>query len=165
MLDRGYPEAVKIIRKRKKLTQKECAQRVDMDPKVWSRYETGKATITNGAIESMRKALQCTESELWHLAMPAQRAHYHGHTEEVREEAPDFGTPMAAGASVVQRLMALDENALPAEERGWFKANRNALATALTSMLTLVDNFVERFLDSAGRLRLAKEAKEEVAAE
>ncbi len=161
MLARGYRQAIRTIRRRKKLTQKECAKRSGIDQRDWSKYETGKKRITQHALDRMRDALECTDTDLWILANPVQVAHHSRQPQEIREDSYAYGsTPPPAAAA--QRLLAMDETALPAEERHWFRAQRNALATALTNqhtaltnVLTAIDQVVARYWELVGKLPAA----------
>ncbi len=131
-----------------------------MDKKTWSKYETGANRITNKALAKMREALECTESELWHVAFPIQRAYHQGKANQVREEGADaeYGTATAAG--LFQSLWAMDETGLPAEDKKWFNADRNALATALSGVLAVFDTLAERYVALTTKLRSAEEDTE-----
>ncbi len=167
MLARGYNEAIRTIRRRKKLTQKTCAARSGIDQRDWSKYETGAKRITQHALDRMRDALECTDTDLWLLANPVQVAHHSRQAQEIREDSFAYGvTPAPAAAA--QRLMAMDEKALPAEEQHWFKVQRNALATtltnlytALTNVLTAIDQVAARYWELVGKLPAADDDIEE----
>lgn len=151
MISRGYKEAIRTIRRRRKLTQKTCAQRIGMDQREWSKYEKGKQRITQNALNRMRDALECTDTDLWILANPIQVAHHSRQPEEIREDSYTYGsTPVPAGAA--RRLLAMDEKLLPVGEQHWFKVQRNALATALTGLLSAISHLVAKYWELVGEL-------------
>ena len=142
---KGYRQAVKNIRKRKNKTQENCATRAGIKAKQWSKYEAGGLKLTTDVLPILLTGLECTETELWQETVRVQRLHYYQLDDEVREEAAQYGTPLGVG--VVQGLWALNFDRLPAEERSWFTSNRSNLATTVSSLLNLIDNLVERYLD------------------
>lgn len=160
MLSVGYKEAVRTIRRRKGLTQEECAERVDMKAKLWSKYETGAVRITAKALARMREALECSKAELFHLALPYQRAFHQDESGEIREGAQAYGTKPIP-TNKVKRILALDENALPAEERHWFKVERDDVAAILSRAQDMADNLTEKYLDHIARARRAQDAEDD----
>ncbi len=160
MLDIGYKEAVRTLRKRKGLTQEQCAARIGMKDKNWSKYETGAVKITEQALARLRKALQCTKAELFYLALPYQRAYHNAPAEEIREDAPEFGTTPAA-TRAVRRLLALNEKALPAGEQHWFKLERDHLAALLARAVAMAEDLVEKYLYLIGKARRAQDEEDD----
>ncbi len=151
MLYKGYKEAVRNIRVRSGWIQDECGERVGIDGKKWSKYETGELKLTREVLQMILEGLQCTETELWQESVHVQSIHYFGWTDEVREETRAYDTPMAAG--VIQGLWALKVDALPVSEQRQFESDRSALAQLLTNALDMVRNLRERFWTLSGRLR------------
>ena len=143
MLYRGYRQAIKNMRARIDQTQEQCAARADMNAKKWSQYETGVLKLTRAVLPDLCQGLGCTETELWQETVRVQSQHYFSKADEVREEAPKYGTSQAAG--VLQGLFALDIEALPAEERGPMLREQHELAAGLSSMLSLIDIFKDRY--------------------
>ncbi len=161
MLSIGYREAIRTLRKRKRLTQEICAERAGMQPKLWSKYETGKVRITANALERMRRAIGCSEVELFHLALPYQHLYHEGHGQEVREPTYEYGkTPTVGGP--VRRLRNLDVQELPAEDQHWLKAERDHLVVLLEHGLTLADNLIEKYLYLMAQARRAQDAEDDL---
>ncbi len=158
MLYKGYKEAVRNVRVRNGWTQDECGERAGISGKKWSKYETGELKLTDDVRPIILKGLRCRRTELWQETVRVQRIHHFGLSDEIREEAPEYGTPMAAG--VVQGIWALDVQALPVEERRLFSSDRNSLARILTDALDLVENLKEKYWKLTGRLRPAAEGYE-----
>ena len=131
-----------------------------MDPRLWSKYETGKVRITANALERMRRAMDCSEAELFYLALPHQHQYHDVHAREVRETASEYGTTPASTGRV-RSLLALDVTALPAEEQHWFKAERDHLAILLERGLAMAENLVEKYLYLFGKARRAQDAEDD----
>ncbi len=155
MLYTGYAEPIQNIRVRKSLTQKDAVTRVKaamphakVHVSTWSKYENGGKRLGDTELPIILLGLDCTETEIWQESVRVQKTHYHRRADEVREEAPQYGTSMAAG--IMQGLWALDADALPPKERSWFSQERAALAAALSDVLSLITLLKERYWESKG---------------
>ncbi len=149
MLYKGYAEAICSIRDRKGLTQKQAAEKASkatgakIKSQAWSKFETGAKRLGASELPIILAGLGCSETELWQESVRMQSRHYFRRADEVREEAREYGTSMAAG--IVQGLWALDLDALPIDQQSWFRQERNFLANSLSSMFSLVDLFKDRY--------------------
>ena len=149
MLFKGYSEAIKCIRLRKKLTQAECAEnaraatRSKIDEKTWSKYETGLMNPTANALPAIAAGLGVGETELWEESLREERAHYCGRSDLFRGNLAEEAPPIAA--AIVQGLWAMKVEALPREQRHAFESKRRDLAALLTSALHMVDSLNNEF--------------------
>ncbi len=146
MLYDGLREAIANIRKRKGLTQIQCAARTPTSSeehkksleKKWSRIEAGTHKIFGPAEEALLlTGLQCTKLELWEEKMRVERDYYRKYAAEVGESKPGYET--SALARHVEQLYRFNAEELPPNAQQEFHELRNIVVTLVTQISHLID--------------------------
>ena len=148
MLFSSIGKAVRNIRERQKLEQKQCVARAvgaeepdQVKPgllKKWSRIETGNHQLFGPEeAELLFTGLQCTELELWKEKIRIEREHYREHASEVGEPKPGYDT--STMALYVDELYRYKANELPPNAQEEFHELRNTVVAMATQLSLLID--------------------------
>ncbi len=155
MLYTGYAKAIKNVRLRRGLTQKEAVAnaktalpRAKITVGTWSKYETDTKKLGKSELPIILAGLGCTETELWQESVRVQKPHYYQIADEVREEEPQYDTSMAAG--IMQGLWNLEASKLPLQAQSGFIHERTSLTGVLSNTLELIDEFKQRYWEDSG---------------
>ncbi len=138
MLYDGSADAIRLIRERKNLRQAEAAKRGGVTAQQWSDYETRSKRLGLPELPIVLAGLDATKTELVSAKYEAEMGYYKTAPDEIREDAPRYGSP--AAASALQSIWVLDAERLPPEDRRAFEDFRLGAAATLSAGIQQAEN-------------------------
>lgn len=139
MIYDGRCQAIRNLRKRKKLSQKDVEKVGGIATGTVSKWEREERIPTDTKLSDIIKGLRSTEIEFWEEKVSAERKHYQQRAIELGERLPAYNVSVIGDQ--LNRLLELDMENVSAESRNEMNELRNHLVATITSMYTVIDRY------------------------
>lgn len=142
MLYNAWSKTVAAMRKKRGLSQKQCAAKAGVRRVTWHRWETDKRRPKRTYFEKIMRGLSCSADELGHAYAKQLLAHYEaalgGTADETRTAYQEIAARLEASAAL--QLEELPEDLQPVMRR-----ERDALRSMATQIELLLTELINRF--------------------